>query len=564
MIGTLRKHSRWLWGIIITVVIVTFVIFFTPNVGSNRGGGEANYGTIFGQPIKRDDLANAYTDARLGFFFMSGGRWPTEENAMMFRFNADGEARRRLVLNHLLKEHGIDVGDAVVAQQIKTIFADQKTGAFNIQGYDELLKRTFAPAGVGEAAFERFLKCELGHQQLAQMFSLSGKLITERAADGFYRRENESALTEFVFLASSNNLAKVKLDDATLRAYHTNNLGAYRILERVSVHYVAFAYTNFNAEAEKLLAANTNLPAVMQAFFSTNNFRYRDTNGTAKTFDQAKDQIYSEFRHEAAARLGKQKAAEFANELFKLENKATSLLALAKTKGLAVKVTEPFTEFEVPKLTNAPNNFGQTAFQLSAEEALGQMLAGTDDAYLIAFNDRLKPMDPPFEQVKAKVTEDYRRSQSTELTLQEGTKLVQAANDALAKGKSFKDAAKELGQVALEVPAFSRNTRGIEIVKDRGLSAEEYSGLAFSLTAGKVSSFQPMPGTGGYVVHVKSFQPVSDAQVKIELPKFTESLRENRANYAFREWLNREVERSGVMAPLQRQAKKGASAPADE
>ena len=63
---------------------------------------------------------------------------------------------------------------------------------------------------------------------------------------------------------------------------------------------------------------------------------------------------------------------------------------------------------------------------------------------------------------------------------------------------------------------------------------------------------------------MKSFQPVSDAQVKIELAKFTESLRENRANYAFREWLNREVERSGVMAPLQREAKKGASAPAND
>ncbi len=564
MIGTLRRHSQWLWGIIITVVIITFVIFFTPSVGSNRGGGGANYGTIYGQPIKHDDLAQAYTDARLGFFFMSGGRWPTEENAMMFRFNADTEARRRLVLNHLLKEHGIDVGDAVVAQQIKTIFADQKTGAFNIQGYDELLKRTFAPAGVGEASFERFLKCELGHQQLAQMFSLSGKLITERAAEGFYRRENESALTEFVFLASSNNLAKVKLDDATLRAYHTNNLGTYRIPERVSVHYVAFAYTNFNAEAEKQMAANTNLASIMEAFYKTNITRFKDANGTAKTFEQAKDQIRTEFRDEAAARLGQQKAAEFANELFKLENKTTSLLTLAKQKGLTVKVTEPFTEFEGPKLTNAPNNFGHTAFQLSAEEALGQMLAGTDDAYLIAFNERLKPVDPPFEQVKEKVTEDYRRSQATQLTLEEGTKLVRAANDALAKGKSFKDAAKELGHVALEVPAFSRNARSIEIVESRGLTAEEYSGLAFSLAAGKVSSFKDIPGTGGYVVHVKSFQPVSEAQVKMDLAKFTESLRENRANYAFREWLNREVERSGVMAPLQRQAKKGGSAPADE
>ena len=205
-----------------------------------------------------------------------------------------------------------------------------------------------------------------------------------------------------------------------------------------------------------------------------------------------------------------------------------------------------------PTLTNAPANFARSAFGLSAEEALGLPLGGTHGVYLMAFKDRLKPVDPPFEQVKAKVTEDYQRAQATELTIQEGTKLVQAANDALAKGKTFKDACTSLGQVALEVPPFSRNSKKIEIVEDRGLMAEEFRDLVFSLAGGKVSSFRPTSG-GGFIAYVKGFQPVPDLQVKMDLPKYTESLRDNRANYAFREWLGREVERSGVMAGLQRQ-----------
>lgn len=563
MIGTLRKHSKWLWSIIITVVIVTFVIFFSPNVGMDRGGGEVSYGTIYGEPIKREDLAQAYADARLGFFFMSGGRWPTEQNAMMAGFNLDSEARRRLLLNRLVKQHGIDVGDAVVAEQIKVMFADQKTGGFNLQGYDDLLKRTFAPAGVREEDFERFLKRELSQQQLAQMFSVSGKLITARAADGFYRRENEQALTEFVFLANSNSLPKVKLDEAALRTYHTNNLTTYRIQERVVVNYVYFPYTNYNAEAEKELAANTNLNTFMEAYYKTNVFRYRDTNGTAKTFDQAKGQIRTELRDEAASQIGYRKAGEFGNELFKLENKATSLDKLAKEKGLPVKVTEPFTQFEGPKLTNAPNNFGHAAFQLTADEALGQMMPGSDGVYFIAFKARLKPEDPPYEKVRDKVVEDYRRFQAKQLTLDEGTKLVQAANEGLAKGKPFKDTAKALGHVALEVPPFSRNTRSIEIAESRGLGVEEFRDQAFAIAAGKVGGFKPA-GDGGFVIHVRGFHPVAEEQVKAELPKFVESLRDNRANYAFREWLGREVERSGVMASTQRQSKKSAGLPSEE
>jgi hypothetical protein len=174
--------------------------------------------------------------------------------------------------------------------------------------------------------------------------------------------------------------------------------------------------------------------------------------------------------------------------------------------------------------------------------------------YFIAFKERLKPEDPPFAQVRAKVVEDYRRSQSTELTLAEGTKLVQTATNALAAGKSFKDAAGGLGHVALEVPPFSRNAQKIDIVQDRGVGVEEFRDQAFALAPGKVSSFRSV-GSGGFVIYVKGFTPVADDQVKTELPKFAESLRENRSNYAFREWLGREVERSGVMAPLRQQAK---------
>ena len=564
MIGTLRRHSQWLWGIIIMVVIITFVVFFSPNVGQDRGRGEVDYGTIYGQPIKREALAQAYADARLGYF-LSTGQWPDrdEQRSRMFGFNLEAEARQRLLLNHHLKEHGIDAGEAAVAQEIKNIFTDPQTGAFSLQRYDAMLKQHFATAGIREETFERFLRNELGRQQLARTFGLSGKLITARAADGFFRRENEQVLTEFVFLANSNNLIKVKLDEAALRTYHTNNLTNYRIPTNVVVHYVYFPYTNHNAEADKELTANTNLISYMEAYHRTNVFRYRDTNGTAQTFVQAMPKIREELRDETAARLGYQKAGEFANELFKQENKAASLLKLAAQKGLTVKVTEPFTEFEGPKFTNAPGNFGRTAFALSVDEALGQMLPGSDGVYFIAFKDRLKPEDPPFEKVRAKVTEDYQRSQASELTLQEGTLLVQAANAALATGKSFKDAAKGLGLVTLEVPPFSRNAREIEIVKDRGLGVEEFRDQAFALAAGKVSNFRTVNG-GGFVVHVRSFQPVTEEQVQTELPKFTESLRDNRANYAFREWLGREVERSGVMAQLQPQAKRGAGKASEE
>ena len=72
MIGTLRKHSQWLWAIIIVVVIISFVVFFSPDARLGRGAGEADYGTLYGEPVKRDALLQAYADARLGYFLSTG------------------------------------------------------------------------------------------------------------------------------------------------------------------------------------------------------------------------------------------------------------------------------------------------------------------------------------------------------------------------------------------------------------------------------------------------------------------------------------------------------------
>ena len=71
MIGTIRKHSKWLWAIIITVVVVTFV--FWGAQPSNRGyRGEAYLGSINGQPVDLDDYRSARRDVDLLYFFSTG------------------------------------------------------------------------------------------------------------------------------------------------------------------------------------------------------------------------------------------------------------------------------------------------------------------------------------------------------------------------------------------------------------------------------------------------------------------------------------------------------------
>src|SRR6266851_3157475 len=57
MIGTIRKHQTWLWAVIITLTIISFVWYFGPSSKmSDARRGPANYGSINGERINQADF----------------------------------------------------------------------------------------------------------------------------------------------------------------------------------------------------------------------------------------------------------------------------------------------------------------------------------------------------------------------------------------------------------------------------------------------------------------------------------------------------------------------------
>ena len=71
MFGTIRKHQRWLWALIIAAVIVSFVAFFSPN---QRMGREAPsvVGTIDGRPLSDTEVREQLRLANLSGFLRFG------------------------------------------------------------------------------------------------------------------------------------------------------------------------------------------------------------------------------------------------------------------------------------------------------------------------------------------------------------------------------------------------------------------------------------------------------------------------------------------------------------
>jgi hypothetical protein len=77
MFRTLRQHKTWLWGILIIVVIISFVIFFSPDVNRNPEASATTVGRMDGKPVDSDTFRAAYFEADL-LYFLNNGQRPQE------------------------------------------------------------------------------------------------------------------------------------------------------------------------------------------------------------------------------------------------------------------------------------------------------------------------------------------------------------------------------------------------------------------------------------------------------------------------------------------------------
>src|SRR5688572_8325055 len=162
MFGTIRKHSKWLWLVVITLTIISF-IYWGAGPGSNVGsvGGRTILGSIEGEPITNDDFNAAHREVLLRHYFQNG-RWP--DKAKQSGFDEERESYIRLLFIQKMETLGIHPSAEAVAKA-----ASQLLRAFNRGNpipVDVFAKEVLAPARLTLADFQRYMRHELGIQQL--------------------------------------------------------------------------------------------------------------------------------------------------------------------------------------------------------------------------------------------------------------------------------------------------------------------------------------------------------------------------------------------------------------
>ena len=548
MFGTIRKHQTWLWAVIITVIIISFVIFFSPysKMNDNRQVA-ANWGSINGEKVTQEEYVKAYKEICLRAFFMTGN-WPDDE-ARKQGGDVERESFQWLLLKQKQKELGIHISTDAVAQGARAMISQfQRSGITSPEMFINLVLK---PRGYEVEDLERFVRHYMGLEELIATVGLGGKLVTPQEIRDLYKRENEQLETAAVFFSASNYLASVSVAPDAVMQFYTNRQAGYRIPDRVQVSYVRFDVTNFLAEATQDLAKMTNLDFQIDEMYKQGGTNFL-REWKAQTPEEARRNIRVDTLRKLQMQGARKKALEFATPLFDMDPVRTDNLdKLAKEKGLTVQITEPFDQRDGPSELAVGQDFAAKAFARTPVEPFAGPIVGMDGVYVIAFNKKIPSEIPALDKIRARVEKDYQLGQAQDLARKAGLVFYPTLTNGLAQGKTVAALCADAKLQLVDLPPISLSTRELEQVSEH-LPLNQFKQLAFGTTVGKVSPFQ-MTTAGGVIVYVKSKLPLDEAKMITALPTFANAVRQNRQNEAFNSWFRKEAEKGLRDTPLARQ-----------
>jgi hypothetical protein len=560
MIGTIRRHQKWLWVVIIVATILSFLIYFTPN--SRNGGMEQtsssyNLGSVFGEAITPQQLHDAEQEGRI-FFRLNYGQWPDseEKNKDLRRF-----AEQRLLLNAELDQYHIKPTAEAAARYTRQLLGVKPDDAVPVEKILEELAKLAHEGNVTMDDFDRFARHQAGQEYLIALVGMSGQLITPQETEVFYRRENEPMETELVSFPATNYYDRTKSTEADIEDFYTKRQADYRVPDRIQVNYIEFNFSNYLAQAEKELGTNFN-DHVDQEYLQAGPAAFKDESGAQLSADAAKAKIKKQILQYAAQSEATKDANSFLNDLSQGHDDdhpytPADLAALAKTRNLTVKTSAPFDLKTGPKdLDILPKNL-HVLFSLRDDDPddkersmiyAPSPLLGENAVYVAGLVKRIPSEIQPLSVVHDRVVEDYRQSKALELAKAAGTRFESALGAGLSQGKTFDTMCAAQFVRPQTLSPFSLTSTSIPEVPDK-TQFEQFQDVAGKMHAGQCSPFIPT-AEGGFLLYVKAQLPVDEETLQRNLPAFLARMRERLQVAAFNAWFGRQYQLHFVAPPV--------------
>lgn len=509
-----QKHHKWLFSILLVVIIVAFV-FVIGNTGQGYSSGPQFESTKFyGYDLGRNsrDIDNFST-------------W----TSMSLELNGQRNAQGAQVLDRMLALHvadSLNIPDPTANQieayiKTKRAFTDSTSGEFSADAYVKFLDDINASPNqkINEDTVMLVLAQDYRIEQVKKILGGPGYVLPYQAEERI-RQNNTVWSIELATYNSDNFKPEITDDDEALQTFFKEKIENYRIAEKVSLSYVKFTSGQF-VEGITLLPSDGNL----QATYTRNKHKYvkDDAARTPKSFLEAKDEVLQDWTSERLQAAGSQKAGAAANQLsLDIYNGVYAKTLSKDSPALAQLIADrDLQRIDIPPFD--PQGIGAVASQTGISAAALRDAMQLDDtqffsspyelqnkqegAVVLFFNKRIPSYLPEFATVEAAVTTDFKTAEKQRLFLEACAAKRAAISEALATGETFKENAEALEMVVETFEDFKTSPPPPGL--DRSITLK----LA-NLQTGELSEVIQV-GNAGNIVHIlKKEEPNMDEKMQ--------------------------------------------------
>mgnify|MGYP001257405551 CR=1 FL=1 len=552
MFGTVRKHSQPLWIVIIIMVVISFVVYFTPGYDpfENQGGTatEADVELSFARQ-------QVLLEQALNMSQQFGGFLPPSLNAQVLAgqfqdqdLNRDGEvdvsgldyaAHMRLLRLRKAASLGIIVSDNMVKARLEQMFSNPNDQKFSQDAYTGFLTQ-YRNAGLlgsgkgGEEQFQELIREQITFQQLDNLMTRSVGFFTDEATADQQAMDNKLYTAQAVFFSTSNRTDSVTNFASIATNFYPTVIDRYAIPSKRQIAYVQFSVAPYLEDAEKEIKLNDLVKERVDKHMNSTNTvdHFTDANGTKLVAGASLDAAaLADIRKTQQAALdaitlpkAKVPTTEFRKALFggdQSEWTIDQLYAKAKAQGMEVQSAIADRANAAALLPQALVDaaFGPTLkpgqLSTSAVEVAGE------GYYVWGFEKLIEGRPRKHEELtdeeKAEVKEAFIAAEVKKLASEEGNDYRDTLAELTAEGESVEDLLNLSKQTVISLPAMTLSATDVNATALEGLATvTEIQSVIGNLERENrslakpnwLSSYNPASteGVGGFIVHVSKVE----------------------------------------------------------
>ena len=491
MLQVIRKQVHGFLGwFIMGLIIMSFALW---GISSYIDGGEEIPVTTVGSTkFYEKDVNRAYSRLK-----QSNPQYAALDESVLRK-----EAIRQLVADTVLGNAVDDIGLVVGDQSVKKIIQD--IPVFKVDGKFD--KNTYTLAlnsqGLSSRQFIEQTRLALAKDQLRRS-SLDSGFTTEAELEGYFRLFNQSRDVEYINIPIT--VKQVKHSDESIQTYYDEHADRYQVAEQVSLQYVELSLDDLAAQEEVT------------------------DEGLLAYYEEQKDLFTKEERRKVRHILISTKADNSEQDALKKSQEILQKLVDGEDfADLAKQYSEdPLSKKKGGNLGfirkgDMVKEFEDKVFELA--QGVNSKPIKTEYGYHILQVTAIQAAkSKSFEEVKVKITKEYRRKQAENsyFELQETLDQVRYENSA-----SLDAAAQAIGKEVKETGLFNQEI-GVDIATEKAVRDAAFS---TDVLDGNNSEIIDLGAERIVVVRVKEHKPATTQPLEAVKNSVIQTLNQKAAN----------------------------------